>query len=77
MGSENVITKWRKIALLPVSLYRRIVSPSLRPRCIYYPTCSEYFELSVLKYGVFKGSIKGFYRVLRCHPFAGGGYDPP
>lgn len=63
--------------LLPVSLYRRAVSPHLKPRCIYFPSCSEYFEQAVMKYGLFKGSAKGAYRVLRCNPFARGGYDPP
>jgi uncharacterized protein len=68
---------WRKLALLPIYLYRRMISPALKPRCIYYPSCSEYFEQAVLKYGVLKGSAKGCYRILRCHPFAEGGYDPP
>lgn len=53
------------------------LSPMIKPRCIYYPSCSEYFEQSVMKYGVLKGSMKGFYRILRCNPFASGGYDPP
>ena len=68
---------WRRIALFPVFAYRKLVSPWFRPRCIYYPSCSEYFEQAVLKYGVFKGSAKGFYRIMRCHPFAEGGDDPP
>jgi putative membrane protein insertion efficiency factor len=54
-----------------------VFSPVMKPRCIYYPTCSEYFEHAVMKYGVAKGSLKGCYRILRCHPFATGGYDPP
>lgn len=49
----------------------------MKPRCIYYPSCSEYFERAVIKYGVVKGSLKGCYRILRCNPFAAGGYDPP
>ena len=67
----------RGIAVLPVRLYRTIVSPLVKPRCIYYPCCSEYFEQAVMKYGVAKGALKGCYRILRCHPFATGGYDPP
>ena len=70
-------TLLRKIATFPVLLYRTIVSPALKPRCIYYPSCSEYFEQAVMKYGVAKGSLKGCYRIIRCHPFATGGYDPP
>jgi putative membrane protein insertion efficiency factor len=68
---------WRRIALIPIHIYRKLISPALRPRCRYYPSCSEYFEQAVMKYGVLKGSAKGFYRILRCHPFAEGGYDPP
>jgi len=68
---------YRKIAMSPVWFYRMVFSPVMKPRCIYYPTCSEYFEQAVMKYGVAKGSLKGCYRILRCHPFATGGYDPP
>ena len=68
---------FRKIIILPVWLYRRALSPVIKSRCIYYPSCSEYFERAVVKYGVAKGSLKGCYRILRCHPFATGGYDPP
>jgi len=48
----------------------------MKPRCIYYPPCSEYFEQAVERYGIARGSLKGIYRVLRCNPFASGGYDP-
>ncbi|HEX2768981.1 MAG TPA: membrane protein insertion efficiency factor YidD [Geobacteraceae bacterium] len=74
---ERKEDKWRKLVLFPLYIYRRVISPALKPRCLYVPSCSEYFERSVLKYGVFKGSLKGFYRILRCNPFASGGYDPP
>ena len=67
----------RKALILPVKIYRKIVSPALKPRCVYYPSCSEYFEQAVMKYGVAKGSLKGCYRIMRCNPFATGGYDPP
>lgn len=67
----------RRAFLFPVFLYRRLIAPAMKPRCLYYPSCSEYFEQAVVKYGILKGSAKGFYRILRCHPFAEGGYDPP
>ena len=66
-----------RILLFPMYIYRKVISPMMKPRCIYYPTCSEYFELAVRKYGLIKGSTKGGYRILRCNPFAEGGYDPP
>lgn len=77
MREEETATVWQKIALFPIRIYRKFVSPALRPRCRYYPSCSEYFERAVLKYGVLKGSAKGIYRIMRCHPFSEGGYDPP
>lgn len=76
MLEEKRSSPWRRLALFPIHLYRKTISPLLKPRCIYYPSCSEYFEQAVVKYGVAKGSLKGIYRILRCHPFARGGYDP-
>lgn len=60
-----------------VRLYQRFLSPVFGRRCRFYPTCSEYFILAVKKYGVVSGSLRGFWRILRCHPFCTGGYDPP
>lgn len=77
MKEEENSGTWHRIVLFPIVIYRKLISPMMKQRCIYYPTCSEYFELAVKKYGVARGSIKGIYRVLRCHPFAKGGYDPP
>lgn len=47
-----------------------------RSHCIYFPTCSEYAIQAIEKYGAFKGSLLSIKRILRCHPFAKGGYDP-
>jgi putative membrane protein insertion efficiency factor len=44
--------------------------------CRFEPYCSEYTYQSIDKYGLFKGSLKGFWRILRCNPFTKGGYDP-
>ncbi len=44
--------------------------------CRFYPSCSEYTYQAVLKYGVVRGGFKGVRRVLRCHPWNDGGYDP-
>lgn len=67
----------RKTAIAPVYMYRRFLSPLTRPSCRFQPTCSEYFEQAVMKYGVLKGTARGLYRILRCNPFNEGGYDPP
>ena len=56
--------------------YKWAVSPMLLPSCRYVPTCSEYAMEAVDRYGVFKGSWMALGRLLRCHPFVKGGYDP-
>uniref|UniRef100_UPI002ED48F88 membrane protein insertion efficiency factor YidD n=1 Tax=Aminipila terrae TaxID=2697030 RepID=UPI002ED48F88 len=52
------------------------MSPLFPPTCRFYPTCSAYFIQAVEKYGVIKGSFLGIKRILKCHPFNPGGYDP-
>ena len=56
--------------------YKWAISPLLPPACRYVPTCSDYAMEAVERYGLFRGSLKATARVLRCHPFAKGGYDP-
>lgn len=58
-----------------IIFYRRFISPLKPPSCRFYPTCSEYAEQAIRKYGV-KGVFLAFKRVLKCHPFHPGGYDP-
>jgi uncharacterized protein len=56
--------------------YKCVLSPILPPACRYVPTCSEYAAEAVERYGVFRGSAMAMWRVLRCHPFVHGGFDP-
>lgn len=56
--------------------YRRYVSPLVGPRCRFYPSCSAYAEEAVERYGVGRGLAMAAKRVLRCHPWHPGGYDP-
>nr|WP_315849979.1 membrane protein insertion efficiency factor YidD [Schlesneria paludicola] len=60
-----------------VRLYQWLISPLLGKNCRYEPSCSQYFILAVKKYGAIVGTWKGTLRILRCHPFHPGGYDPP
>ncbi|MGD8721226.1 MAG: membrane protein insertion efficiency factor YidD [Desulfobacterales bacterium] len=53
-----------------------IVSPVLGPACRFYPSCSQYANLAIDRYGVVKGSYMAIRRLLRCHPFHPGGFDP-
>ncbi|MEN8207652.1 MAG: membrane protein insertion efficiency factor YidD [Candidatus Fermentibacteria bacterium] len=56
--------------------YRKFISPVFPPSCIYKPTCSVYAETAIRRYGVFRGLKLAVLRLLRCHPFRQGGYDP-
>lgn len=64
------------LVLALLRLYRRAVSPLLPPACRFVPTCSEYAQEAVTLHGAFRGSALAFWRLLRCHPFVRGGYDP-
>lgn len=67
----------RKILIGCVRFYRKYLSGlKFAPCCIYTPTCSEYALEALEKYGALKGSWLAVKRILRCHPFAKGGYDP-
>ncbi|HBO83982.1 MAG: membrane protein insertion efficiency factor YidD [Deltaproteobacteria bacterium GWC2_42_11] len=59
-----------------ISFYQQYISPMKPPSCRFYPTCSHYAEQAVDKYGVFKGTSLSIKRILKCHPFHTGGYDP-
>ncbi len=65
------------IVVAPVRAYQWAISPWLGARCRFQPTCSQYFVDAVHKYGIAKGTLRGLWRICRCHPFSRGGYDPP
>lgn len=56
--------------------YRRLISPLLPPACRFVPSCSEYAVEMVEHYGALRGGARALLRILRCHPFAKGGFDP-
>ena len=66
----------RKLFVLPIRIWQRAISPLFPPTCRYSPTCSQYAIEAVHAHGVIKGSLLAIWRVLRCHPFASGGFDP-
>jgi len=66
----------KKISLVAIKIYREAISPYHPPVCRFTPTCSQYAETAIRKYGPFRGSVKAGWRILRCHPFSKGGYDP-
>ncbi len=65
------------IIIFMIKSYRKYISPLKRtPSCIYTPTCSSYAIDALEKYGALKGTYLTVRRILRCHPFHKGGYDP-
>ncbi len=66
----------KRVLLSIIRFYRRRVSPGLPRACRFYPTCSEYAEEAVKRFGAVRGGQLAARRILRCHPFAKGGYDP-
>jgi len=66
----------RKILICLIQLYRWGVSPLLGPRCRFYPTCSCYAQEAITRHGALAGVYLGLRRLLRCHPWHPGGYDP-
>ncbi|SBV91612.1 Putative membrane protein insertion efficiency factor (modular protein) [uncultured delta proteobacterium] len=71
-----MIKLFRFFAILPIRLYKYCISPMLPPACRFVPTCSEYAMEAISRHGVLKGGWYAFFRILRCHPLARGGYDP-
>jgi len=69
----------KKLLIFLLKGYQKFISPMFRCigiNCKYYPSCSEYMKQAIEKYGCLKGIYMGVKRLLRCHPFAKGGYDP-
>lgn len=66
----------RRIAILPITAYQRVISPAIPQRCKYHPTCSAYAAQAVREYGILRGSVLAGWRLLRCNPWSHGGFDP-
>ena len=64
------------VFVLLVRFYQRFISPFTPPMCRFSPSCSEYARQAIVKYGALRGVWMGGLRILRCHPFHPGGYDP-
>jgi len=66
----------KKALILVIKFYRNYLSPLKLRTCRFYPSCSEYGMECIQKFGVFRGILKSVKRILKCHPFHPGGYDP-
>jgi len=70
----TTVVKW--VLITTVHAYRLAISPLLGPACRYHPTCSAYASEAIEIHGPWRGGWLAMRRVLRCHPFRPGGYDP-
>ena len=66
----------KNIILLLIKLYQKYISIFLGKNCRFYPTCSAYTYEAIEKFGIIKGIFLGIKRIIKCHPFHPGGYDP-
>ena len=66
----------RKLFILPIILYQRLLSPMLPSSCRFTPTCSEYTKQAIIKHGIIKGTYLGVKRISKCHPWGSHGFDP-
>jgi len=70
------VSPLRRVAIAPIRVYQRLISPALPRRCKYEPTCSRYAAQAIERYGILRGLALAAWRVLRCNPFSHGGFDP-
>ena len=73
---KQLLKLWKSLFIIPIKFYQLAISPILPNTCRHLPSCSEYTIEAIKTYGVFKGIIKGAYRILRCNPLGTSGYDP-
>lgn len=66
----------RRLVMGLITVYQKLVSPSLAVNCRFRPTCSQYTYQAVERFGVARGTWLGVKRIARCHPLHPGGYDP-
>jgi len=66
----------KKLFLWLIRFYQKAISPLKPPSCRFYPTCSQYAFDAVSKHGAIKGGYLAGKRILKCHPFHPGGFDP-
>lgn len=86
-GADRAATRWvravvrlpRRLLVLMIRGYQRVLSPLTPPTCRFYPSCSAYAVIALERHGVWKGTRLAVWRILRCNPWNPGGVDdvPP
>jgi uncharacterized protein len=72
----QIIRTLRQLVCIPILMYQLLVRPIIKPCCRFYPSCSEYALAAIKCHGILVGIKLTFGRLLRCHPWSDGGYDP-
>ena len=75
-GVRAVLRAIGWVLILPIRFYRKFISPLTPPTCRFTPTCSQYAIEAIRNHGPFKGLALAVWRILRCNPWGGSGYDP-
>ena len=75
-GANDVRSALGRVAVAPIRLYQRLISPMVGQRCKYYPSCSEYAVQAIQRFGILRGLVLAAWRLLRCNPWSHGGFDP-
>jgi putative membrane protein insertion efficiency factor len=75
-GSERLRCAPKNLLLWLLRAYKSALSPMFLPSCRYVPTCSDYAAEAVEKHGAIRGTTLAVWRLVRCHPFVRGGFDP-
>jgi len=73
---EKISLLFQKLFLLLIRFYQVAISPHLGKNCRFTPTCSQYAMIAITRHGVIKGTYLTVRRLLKCHPFHAGGFDP-
>ncbi|MBQ7084658.1 MAG: membrane protein insertion efficiency factor YidD [Anaerotignum sp.] len=73
---EKISLLFQKLFLLLIRFYQVTISPHLGRNCRFIPTCSQYAYIAITRFGVIKGTYLAVRRLLKCHPFHEGGFDP-
>lgn len=74
--SQQTVNGAQKVMLACIKAYQFLLSPWLGGQCRFYPSCSYYAQEAIQQHGAIKGLLLGSWRILKCHPFHAGGYDP-
>ncbi|MDX1836230.1 membrane protein insertion efficiency factor YidD [Legionella taurinensis] len=73
---EQINRILRQLVALPIIMYQLFIRPVMKPSCRFYPSCSQYALTAIRRFGVLKGMKLACCRLMRCHPWCDGGYDP-